>query len=197
MGCGCPRVYRTEDLDDVHLAIWMEDVQHRSGTWSDDDYRRAGTLLGRMWGRIRDPDLPDDIELVTRNLQSYFVGRIVHGVLPDLMSDATWDHPVLADAADPRLRADLARLTEAAPSILDRLDALPQGATHGDACPQNLLRSADGDERSSRSTGSSSACARSASTPDRSSPDTRSPATWIPIGTRPRSTPFSTATSRA
>ena len=142
-GMRLPRVYRMEDLDDVHLAIWMEDVQHRAGTWSDDDYRRAGTLLGRMWGRMRESNLPDDIELTSRNLRSYFLGRIVHGVLPDLMSDTTWDHPVLTDAADPRLRDDLARLTDVAPSILDRLDALPQGATHGDACPQNLLRSAN------------------------------------------------------
>jgi hypothetical protein len=144
-GMRLPRVYRTEDLDDVHLAIWMEDVQHRAGTWSDNDYGRAGTLLGRMWGRMREPNLPDDIELMSRNLRSYFLGRVVHGVLPDLLSDATWRHPVLADAADAQLRADLARLTDIVPSILDRLDALPQGATHGDACPQNLLRSADDD----------------------------------------------------
>ena len=145
-GLRLPAVYRVDDLDDEHIAIWMEDVAHRAGAWSDADYRRAGMLLGRMWGRLRDGSLPSGIDLPRRDLRGYFFGRILHGVLPPFTSDETWMHPVLARGEHGALRADIVALADLAPSILDRLDPLPRGATHGDACPQNLLHAADADE---------------------------------------------------
>ncbi len=145
-GLRLPVVYRVDDLDDAHIAVWMEDVAHLPGAWSDADYRGAGTLLGRMWGRLRDGSLPPGIDLPRRDLRGYFFGRILHGVLPPLTSDETWMHPVLADGEDRTLRADIVALADIAPSILDRLDPLPRGATHGDACPQNLLHAAGADE---------------------------------------------------
>jgi hypothetical protein len=40
---------------------------------------------------------------------------------------------------DPALPADLDRLAERLPALVDALDALPQTYVHGDASPQNLL----------------------------------------------------------
>jgi hypothetical protein len=58
-------------------------------------------------------------------------------MLPVLAGDAAWAHPPAS--ADRRLRADLLRLAERVPPLLDALDELPQTFVHGDASPQNLL----------------------------------------------------------
>lgn len=142
-GLRLPDVYRVDDIDDSHTAIWMEDVKHRSGGWAIDDYRRAGDALGRMWTSVRDGTLPDGTVIPRRDLRGYYFGRVMHNVLPPLTSDEAWSHPVIAAAADADLRFDVLALAEHIPDMLDRLDALPRGMTHGDACPQNLLRCTD------------------------------------------------------
>jgi hypothetical protein len=142
-GIRLPDVYRVDDIDDAHIAIWMEDVRHRTGGWSLDDYRRAGGVLGRMWGSVRDGELEDGTLVPPRHLRGYFFGRILHDVLPGLTSDETWSHPAIAASADGSLRSDALALAAHVPDMLDRLDELPRGMTHGDACPQNLLRSAE------------------------------------------------------
>lgn len=145
-GLRLPDVYRVDDIGDPYIAVWMEDVRHRSGSWSLDDYQRAGDALGRMWGGVRDGALPDGTAIPTRHLRGYFFGRVAQAVLPPLASDETWSHPVIRESADADLRSDVLALAQRVPVMLDRLDALPHGLSHGDACPQNLLRAEDAPE---------------------------------------------------
>ncbi len=67
--------------------------------------------------------------------------RIAPAPIPALRSDETWRHPLMREVAqgDPALRGDLLALADEAPLILERLDRLPRGLAHEDACPQNLL----------------------------------------------------------
>ena len=76
----------------------------------------------------------------------YYVGRVIPAALPTLADDAIWAHPLLAELADPHLRADLTELARKLPAIIEHLAQLPQLLSHGDASPQNLLVPADGSE---------------------------------------------------
>jgi len=144
-GLRMPVVYDIEEVDDATTAIWMEDVAHRDGPWTLDDYRRAGRLLGRLAGRFPEAAPAAPLPVHPADLRGYFDGRIRHGVLPALRDEAIWAHPMCAPAVDGDLRRDLHVLGGAAPAILDRVDALPRTLAHGDACPQNLLWAVAGD----------------------------------------------------
>jgi hypothetical protein len=76
-------------------------------------------------------------------MRLYTRSRLEPVALPALERDDVWNDPLVAAAADRDLRADLRELTRRLPRLLDLLDRLPQVPTHGDACPQNLLVSAD------------------------------------------------------
>ena len=143
-GLRTPIVYGVDQLGDDRLVIWMEDVATRADEWRDDDYATAARAFGRLAGRFPERGIPHDIPATRRDFRGYAAGRLGHEVLPLLRDDQTWLHPRLATVVDPRLRADLDDLARALPEILDRLDALPRTLTHGDACPQNLLRPPDG-----------------------------------------------------
>jgi aminoglycoside phosphotransferase (APT) family kinase protein len=56
-----------------------------------------------------------------------------------LCDDRTWQHPLVRQSVDERLREDTLRLWDRAHRLLRLLDDLPQTLAHGDACPQNLL----------------------------------------------------------
>jgi hypothetical protein len=69
-------------------------------------------------------------------------GKTSHFDLPRLADDSTWTHP--AFGADPDLRADLRRVIDIVPALIQHLDQLPEALAHGDACPANLLHVDDG-----------------------------------------------------
>jgi hypothetical protein len=144
-GLRLPSVFLVDELDDGTAAIWMEDVVQVVEPWTLADYRHVGHLLGRLAGRF--PESPDAVPLPLRrrDLRQYFFGRVSHGVLPALRGEAVWEHPLIAPVVDADLRRDLHALADAAPAILEGVDALPRTLAHGDACPQNLLRGVDGD----------------------------------------------------
>jgi aminoglycoside/choline kinase family phosphotransferase len=60
-------------------------------------------------------------------------------VLPMLRDDDIWRHPVVAGAFDDELRRRLLKAADRAPAYVEELAALPRLASHGDACPNNLL----------------------------------------------------------
>ena len=139
-GLRLPALYAVDELEDDRLALWIEDIEERPGSWVRSDYVTAARGLGRMAGRLRADAVPADVPVGPRDLGPYFFGRVTQGTLPLLFDDATWSNPLIAPAVDDRLRGDLERLAALAPSLLAGLARLPRTLSHGDACPQNLLR---------------------------------------------------------
>jgi hypothetical protein len=135
-----PELYRITDLGDDRLLLWMEYIDTLADAWDVERFSRAAHLLGGLAATRSRPKILASIELPAGfGLRLYADGRISRGALPMLHQDDVWHHPLVADAADPALRADLIRLADQLPHLLDRLDALPQAVPHGDASPQNLL----------------------------------------------------------
>ena len=139
-GLRLPALYAVDELEDDRLALWIEDVEERRGPWARRDYVTAARGLGRMAGRLPAGGVPAEVPVGPRDLGPYFFGRVTQGTLPLLFDDATWSHPLIAPAVDERLRDDLERLAALAPSLLAGVAGLPRTLSHGDACPQNLLR---------------------------------------------------------
>jgi hypothetical protein len=144
-GLRVPVLHRVTDLGDDRLLLWMEDVDARAeSAWDLGLFRRAATALGGLAA------LRGTAELIAANglpsgwgLRKYAEGRLLHAAVPVLANDELWRHPLLAGSVDDRLRSDMRTIADAFPSILDRLDTLPQAIPHGDASPQNLLAPRD------------------------------------------------------
>ncbi|NUP00641.1 MAG: phosphotransferase [Nonomuraea sp.] len=136
-GLRLPRLCRLDVLDDDRLVMWLEDVQEAPGAWDLDRYHRAARLLGEL-AAMR-PASGTNLSLRT------FATNVPPQVMiPAVMDDAVWRHPLVAPYADERLREDIAFLASRTGTILDALDRLPHTGVHGDASPHNLLVPADG-----------------------------------------------------
>ncbi len=142
-GLRVPRLYRAVDLGDDRLAVWMEDVRGADGGWDLARFARAAYLLGGLAALRSDPDVLRRSGVSNGFGLRMYARERVEMAASQLDADELWSHPVVAGAVDDRLRADLRRLAERLPDILDRLDTLPQALPHGDASPQNLLVPAD------------------------------------------------------
>ncbi len=112
-----PRVVRVDDFGD-RIALWLEDVRCASVPWDLPRFRRAALALGRWAGR-RFGGVPGPA------MRLLYEGRLVREAF---------------------LRPDCPPLAARMPSVLERLEALPQAVGHSDACPQNLLVPADDPE---------------------------------------------------
>jgi hypothetical protein len=149
-GMRMPARYRIDEYrahehpNDEHvgdrIVEWLEDVPTTDVRWDHARFARAAGLLGRLAVRLtRCGRLPDSLLRVPGEvLRLQFLERELF-MLPALAGDAVWSHPLVAAVADRNLQADLLRLAERVPALLDTLDGLPQTFVHGDASPQNLL----------------------------------------------------------
>jgi hypothetical protein len=99
-------------------------------------------VLGRLSGRWPGRRVAAELGLQPRGLAQLWYGKTAQFDLPRLADDALWAGPAFAD--DRRLRADLGRVVEIVPTLIDQLDRLPDGLAHGDACPANMLQGGDG-----------------------------------------------------
>jgi hypothetical protein len=81
-----------------------------------------------------------------RDVRAYADGRVAHVVVPMLMGDAVWAHPLVADAFELPLRDALRTAAGRVRDIVAELEQLPFGNAHGDACTRNLLRSECSDD---------------------------------------------------
>lgn len=143
-----PRLFGVVEIDEWHVALWVEDVEVSSAVWGLAMFARAARLLGRLAAR-RPVGCDALIAPSEQSAQPGFVlryytgGRVRMGALPQLVDDALWAHPTVAAAVEATgehaLRADLVDASEHLDAWLDLLDALPQTYAHGDASPQNLL----------------------------------------------------------
>lgn len=136
-GLTMPRALGVVDLDELSAAVWIEDVSAEEVTWDLDRYRRAGYLMGRL---AASPDVAPLAGLrdIDWNLTSYTFGRVAVDVVPMLMSDEVWQHP-LCSSFDETLRDRLREAAGRAVPLAAEGDSLPRLTSHGDACPNNLL----------------------------------------------------------
>jgi hypothetical protein len=136
-GLRLPAVLRIADLGDDRIAMVLEDVPTLDVVWDKARFAHAAELLGRMSVSLTERDaLPVQSRIPAGTLRIFYDMYLRPVLLPAFLSDAVWEHPLLADRS---LRADLTELADRIPSILDRLAQLPQVMVHGDASPQNLL----------------------------------------------------------
>ena len=143
-GLSLPRALGVFDLDETSAAIWLEEVPTRTASWDRARHERAAYLLGRLaaspwlapYTRLRDVDW---------TMKSYAEGRLDVQVVPLLMADEIWQHP-LTRAFDGELRERLRAVAGRAHELAAEADALPFLLSHGDACPNNLMAAEHDDE---------------------------------------------------
>jgi Choline/ethanolamine kinase len=138
-GLTMPKAYAVFDIDPESAALWLEAVATVPATWSVDELAHAAHLLGRVAASQKVRELPRIGDVASKRLHGYAEGRLAVQVLPALRSDGLWSHPLIAATFDDRLRKDLLLAADAVPDIVDELDTMPLGASHGDACTRNLL----------------------------------------------------------
>lgn len=139
-GLTMPRGLRVEERPDETAVVWMEAVAADPVAWDADDSVRAARLLGRLSASPEVAGLAG-IDPQPWHVDSFVAGRLAYTVLPGLHDDATWRHPVVAE--------HFGDLRDGLLAAARHLDVLAQEfassrhlASHGDACPNNLLRRA-------------------------------------------------------
>jgi hypothetical protein len=140
-GLTMPRAVRVDERPDETAVLWIEAVEAGPGEWDRTTYVEAAGLLGRMAGSSRVAELAD-IDPAPWHIQNFVVGRIAHTVLPGLFDDATWEHPLVARHFQ-GLRPALTAVAHHLDPLAEEFAALPHRTSHGDACPNNLLRHPD------------------------------------------------------
>ena len=106
-GLTAPRALGVFDLDATSSSIWLEEVPARPATWDLPRYERAAYLLGRLSGSPALAPLAG-LRHVEWSMNTYATGRLAVQVVPMLMSDEIWQHPLCA-AFDDELRGPAAR----------------------------------------------------------------------------------------
>jgi hypothetical protein len=137
-----PEVFEVTEADD-HQTIWMEDVAD-VGPWDLDRYHRTAGALGTLAGRWPGGAAARDFGLGGRDIGRLFGGKVLHHDLPVQERDEFWSDSAVAAAVDGDHRDDLHRLADAVPGLLARLERVPTGVCHGDACPDNFREPGDG-----------------------------------------------------
>lgn len=140
-----PGAFRITEVDAQRILIWMEDVDDGGAQeWSDEHFADAAFVLGGLAGS---PDVDACVTAVpdattSRRLEFFLEGVGTQLLIPAIMGDDVWRHPVVAGAADPAVISGLRSLAGRARDLVNVLVALPQYPMHGDASPQNLLAGA-------------------------------------------------------
>ncbi len=140
-GLRVPELYDVVDLGDDRIAVWMELVDALPDDWELADYDRAARLLGTFNARMADPEVVDACPLPPDfAMEKWANVGLLRGLGP-LEDDGTWSHPWLAGEVElrRRMRGAAGRVQE----LLERLRPVVHGMPHGDASPQNLLRTRD------------------------------------------------------
>ncbi len=147
-GLTMPVALHVEFLDDTSAAIWLPALDVVDHHWDTADFARAAHLLGRLAGSPAVAELAElgDADGGPRTVRTYADGRLAAQVAPALRSEELWQAPWQAGAFDADLRARLLAALDAVPSFVDELEAGPAGTAHGDACPNNLLRTTGSDQ---------------------------------------------------
>lgn len=142
-GLTMPRALDVVELDEESFGIWIEAVDVQDVAWDLERYGQAAHLLGRLAASPAVAPLAG-LRRVDWNLTVYATGRLRAQVVPLLMGDEIWQQP-LCRAFDADLRDRMRAAAAQSEALATEGDALPQLASHGDACPNNLLDDGSGD----------------------------------------------------
>jgi hypothetical protein len=136
-GMRMPDRYRIDEPGDGRIVEWLEDVAVLDVPWDGPRFARAAELLGRLAARLTRADrMPPSVSRVPGEVLRLQLLEREALWLPALGVDPVWTR---IGHLDPGLQADLHRLAERLPALVDALEDLPQTYVHGDASPQNLL----------------------------------------------------------
>jgi hypothetical protein len=137
-GLRMPHCLGVFDLDELSAAVWLQKVPTTIVTWDTDRFARAAFLMGRFAARPGVVEL-GDVGGHPFTVRDYLDGRLTGQVLPILRDDGIWHHPLVVATFDDELHGRLLSAADVAASYVEELMALPRLASHGDACPNNLL----------------------------------------------------------
>jgi hypothetical protein len=138
-GLSAPRLYAVEELPDDRARIWIEDVLAEPVVWTNEVYSAAAFALGRLAGRYPVAAIPWTFTRMTWDLHRFLESRVGPTVIPLLVDDAPWSHPLIHANVDPEIRGDLLALWGRGHQLAALADPLAWALCHGDACPQNLF----------------------------------------------------------
>jgi aminoglycoside/choline kinase family phosphotransferase len=119
--------------------VWLEEIRPDPTPWDLGTYARAAHLLGRLAADQRVAALTD-VGRHDFDIRTYRDGRLAIQVLPMLRDEGIWRHPLVAEAFDEETRSRLLAAADRADDLVEEVLALPRTTSHGDACPNNLLR---------------------------------------------------------
>ncbi len=141
-GLRMPRAVGVFDLDDKSASVWLERMPVVDRPWDDARYDRAAHLLGRLSGSPRVAELAD-VGNYGFTLRDYVHGRLEGDVIPTLLSDEVWQHPLVAATFGEVLRDRLRTAADQVVEYVEEVMTLPYLAAHNDACPNNLLTTSE------------------------------------------------------
>ncbi len=147
-GLTMPEALHVDFLDEASAAVWLPALDVVDHDWRTADFARAAHLLGRLAGSAEVAELAGVGELDggPRTIATYADGRLALQVAPLLRSGDLWQVPWIGDAFDVGLRESLLAALDQVAAWVDEVEAAPQAVAHGDACPNNLLRTAGSDD---------------------------------------------------
>ena len=137
-GLAMPRALGVFDLDEESNAVWLEEVPVVARAWDLTRYTQAARLLGRHATSARVMELLGSVGH-TMTIQTYHDGRLSMAVLPTIRDDSVWQHPLVTGAFDDDLHARLVEAADRSAEYAEELGGRTIVASHGDACPNNLL----------------------------------------------------------
>ncbi len=140
-GLTMPRAVAVIDLDESSTAIWLDEIAVVERPWDAARYARAAYLLGRLAANPGVAELAR-VGRLEWTLRTYLAGRLGLVVVPLLLDDAVWGHPLVRSAFDTSLRDRLRAAAASAAELVEEAMAMPHLPAHGDACPNNLLATA-------------------------------------------------------
>ena len=147
-GLTMPVALHVAFLDEASAVIWLPALHVDERDWHTEDFAQSAHLLGRLAGSAEVAELArvGELDDGPRTIRTYADGRLAGQVAPMLRAGDPWQVPWVGEAFEPALRERLVAALDDVPGWVEEVEAGPLAVAHGDACPNNLLRTAGTDD---------------------------------------------------